>query len=280
MSPKNPNSNNSKNSKNQKSLFVAMLSSLMLSSLLVTNAAFASIISKTVEYTANGETMESVVFYDDKKKAPMPAIIIVPDWMGVGDFAKNKAKILAKEGYVAYVADVYGKGVRPKNNAEAGKLAGKYMEDRALLRTHIKAGYDNLLEMKEVDPHKVVAMGYCFGGTTVLELARMGTPLVGTATFHGVLSNPNPEDAKNIKGPVLVMHGGEDPHVTEGQVKAFKDEMKKANVDLTFLVYPDAVHAFTNPDAGHDKSTGSAYNAPADKKSWEAFQGFLKKVMK
>ncbi len=133
--------------------------------------------------------------------------------------------------------------------------------------------------MKQVNPRKILVIGYCFGGTTALELARSGAPLVGTVSFHGGLSTPTPEDAKNIKGPVLAMHGADDPNVPPAEVKAFKDEMSRAKVKLEFIAYPGAVHAFTNPAAGNDNSKGAAYNANADKKSWIAFEKFLKQVL-
>ena len=134
--------------------------------------------------------------------------------------------------------------------------------------------------MKKTNKNKVVVMGYCFGGTTALELARSGAPLAGTAVFHGGLSTPMPADAKKIKGPVLVMHGADDPTVPPAEVKAFKDEMNNAGVAMKFVSYPGAVHAFTNPAAGNDNSKGAAYNATADKESWIEFEKFLKTVLK
>jgi dienelactone hydrolase len=247
-------------------------------SLLAANNAFAAIKIEPVEYQAGDITMQGYVAYDDAVKAAQPGILIVPDWMGLGQFAKDKAEQLAKEGYVAFAVDVYGKGVRPKDNNEAAALATKYKEDRNLLRSHMQAAYDKFTSMKEVDPKKIVVMGYCFGGTAALELARNGALLVGTATFHGGLSNPTPENANKIKGQVLVMHGADDPNVNAQEVAAFKKEMQDAKVNLTFVAYPGAVHAFTNPDAGSDNSKGVAYNEDADKKSWIEFEKFLKKV--
>jgi dienelactone hydrolase len=198
--------------------------------------------------------------------------------MGLAQFDKDKANLLAKQGYVAFAADVYGKGIRPTNADEAKQQATKYKDDRPLLRSHIRAAYDKLASMKQVNNKKLLVMGYCFGGTTALELARDGAPLVGTVTFHGGLSNPTPENAKNIKGRVLVLHGADDPHVPPAEVQAFKDEMKTAGVDMKFIAYPGAVHAFTNPAAGNDNSKGAAYNAEADKASWAEFEKFLKEV--
>ncbi len=164
----------------------------------------------------------------------------------------------------------------PKNQEEAAKFAQQYKDDRALFRKNLRAAYDALISINSVNAKKIVVMGYCFGGTGALELARSGVPLAGTVSFHGGLSNPTPADAKNIKGPVLIMHGAEDPFVPPAEVAAFKDEMKNANISYEFIEYPGAVHAFTNPQAGNDKSKGAAYNRTADRESWEAFEHFLK----
>ena len=251
----------------------------MVASLFIANNALAAIKTQVVDYSLGNTVMEGYVAYDDSITTQRPGILIVHDWMGLGQFAKDKAEKLAKEGYVAFAADIYGKGVRPANPAEAKEQATKYKADRSLLRSHIRAAYDQLTAMKQVNPAKIVVMGYCFGGTTALELARSGALLAGTASFHGGLSTPTPEDAQNIKGPVLVMHGADDPNVPPAEVKAFKDEMKKGGVHMKFVAYPGAVHAFTNPAAGNDNSKGAAYNAKADKESWSEFESFLKKVL-
>jgi len=235
--------------------------------------------SKTVDYSLNGVAMEGYVAYDDAKKGRRPGILIVHDWMGQGKFGKDKADELAKEGYVAFAVDIYGKGVRPKTTDEAGKVATKFKDDRNLLRARVRAGLDQLIAMTEVDPKRIVVMGYCFGGTTALELARSGAPLAGTVSFHGGLGSPTPADAKKIQGRVLVLHGADDPFVPPAEVEAFKDEMKKANVKMEFVAYPGSVHSFTNPAAGSDNSKGAAYNAEADKSSWAAFHKFLHEVV-
>ena len=239
----------------------------------------AGIASHIVEYESNdGQIMQSYLAIKDDTEPKKGAIILVPDWMGVGQFAVDKANELADERYIVLVADVYGKDNRPTNTEQAGMLAGKYKKDRPLLRSHIQAAYDYLLDIPNVDPAKILVMGYCFGGTTALELARNGAPLVGVVSFHGGLSNPTPENAKNIKSPVLVMHGADDPNVPPSEVAAFKEEMKAANVDLQFVSYLGAVHSFTNPAAGNDNSTGNAYNEKADNESWLEFHRFLDRI--
>jgi dienelactone hydrolase len=234
--------------------------------------------TKSVEYSIKGVAMEGYVAYDGANKGPVPGILIVHDWMGLGKFAKDKAEELAKQGYVAFAADIYGRGVRPKNVGEAAKLAMQYKDNRNDLRARVRAAFDKLSSMSEVNSKKIVVMGYCFGGTTSLELARSGAPVAGTVSFHGGLSTPTPADAKNIKGRVLVLHGADDPFVPDAEVQAFRDEMQKANVRWGIVSYGGAVHSFTNPAAGNDNSKGAAYNAEADRESWKAFQKFLSEV--
>jgi dienelactone hydrolase len=253
---------------------------ILLGSFMMMSHAYGAIKAEPIEYTKNGVTMEGYFAYDDAKEGPLPGVLIVPDWMGVGSLYQDKAKELAKEGYAALVVDVYGKGVRPKNTEEAGAMAKKYLADRALLRERVQAGYGKLISMNEVMPSKIAVVGYCFGGTGALELARSGKPLLGTVTFHGGLSDPSPHDAKNIKGKVLILHGADDPNVPPKEVEAFKKEMKDAGIAFEFVAYPGAVHAFTNPAAGNDKSKGVAYNADADKNSWNRFKDFLKEIFR
>lgn len=251
--------------------------STLIALLGVAPMAFANVKKQDITYSAGVNKMQGFVAYMDSG-VKKPGVIIIHDWMGLGEFTKAKAEQLAKQGYVALAADVYGMGVRPANVEEASQLATKYKEDRALLRTHVRAAFEELLNMPNVDRSRIVVMGYCFGGTAALELARSGAGLVGTVSFHGGLSTPTPEDAKNIRGRVLALHGAQDPLVPAKEVEGFKEEMRKAKIDLKFVAYPGAVHAFTNPKAGSDKSKGAAYNADADKKSWAEFQNFLKSV--
>ncbi|HEX7674975.1 MAG TPA: dienelactone hydrolase family protein [Bdellovibrio sp.] len=248
-------------------------------SLLVGTSAFASVKTETVKYKDGSKELEGFMAYDDAAKSPRPAVLIVHQWMGLTDHEKKHAKLLAEKGYVAFALDVYGKGVHPKNTDEAAKISGQYKEDRKLLRQREMAAYNVLKKDKHVDPSHIVVMGYCFGGMGALELARSGeAPLVGVATFHGALSNPHPEDAKNIKEPVLIMHGAVDPFVKKEEVDAFLKEMNDAKADYQFIAYSNAVHAFTQPEAGNDNSKGAAYNEKAYHRSWQAFSDFLGNV--
>ena len=227
-----------------------------------------------IEYKAGDTTCEGYLA-GDTAPGKRPGVLVVHDWMGLGKFSMAKADELAKMGYVALAVDIYGKGVRPANPKEAGEQAGKFKSDRALLRARILAALDVLKKNEHVDPNHIGAIGYCFGGTTVLELARSGADIAGVISFHGGLDTPTPGDAKNIKGKVLALHGADDPYVPAADVAAFEAEMTKGGVDWQLVVYSGAVHAFTNPGAGTDNSKGAAYNEKADKRSWEAMKLFF-----
>jgi dienelactone hydrolase len=245
---------------------------------LALQTAFAAIKTEMIEYKEGDTTLEGFLAYDDSIVSKRPGILIVHQWKGVGDYEKKRAEMLAKLGYVAFAADIYGKGVRPATMQEAGAMAGKYKNDRPLLRKRVRAGLDQLRKAKNVDSSHVAAMGYCFGGTTVLELARSGADVRGVVSFHGGLSTPTPEDAKNIKAKVLALHGADDPNVPPPEVQAFEEEMRKAKVDWQLVSYGGAVHSFTDWNAGNDNSRGAAYNEKADKRSWEAMKSFFSEL--
>ena len=170
--------------------------------------------------------------------------------------------------------------MRPANAQEAGAEAGKWYKDRGLLRARVRAGLDYLAAQPQADAARLAVIGYCFGGACALELARSGAPLKAVVTFHGSLATPTPEDAKNIKAKVLVLHGADDPYVKQDDVKAFMDEMRAGGVDWQLVQYSGAVHSFTDPRAGSDNSKGAAYNASADKRSWRAMRDFFEETLK
>lgn len=231
-----------------------------------------------IEYKSNGATMEGYLALPKAGKGPLPAVLIVHDWMGLGEDMMKKADEVAALGYVALAVDIYGKGVRPKDPKEAGMLATKYKNDLPALRERITAALNTVTSRKEVNGDRIVVMGYCFGGTTALELGRAGAKLAGIASFHGGLATQKPEEASNIKGKVLVLHGAIDPMVPEKEVLDFQKAMDRANVDYQFISYSGAVHAFTSKRAGSDIKAGHAYNEKADKRSWIAFKDFLNEV--
>jgi dienelactone hydrolase len=240
--------------------------------------AHAKLHTETVEYKDGDAVLEGYLAYDDAGAAKKPGIVVVHDWMGVSAETRRRADLLAGLGYVAFAADIYGKGVRPQDLKSAGAEAGKWKGNRAGMRKRVRAALDLLAANKHVDASKLAAIGYCFGGTTVLELARSGASVVGTVTFHGGLDTPTPADAKNIKGKVLALHGGDDPFVPAEQVTAFEKEMRDGGVDWQLVAYGGAVHAFTIPHAGNDNSKGAAYNEKADRRSWEAMKQFFGEI--
>ena len=249
--------------------------------LLAGSMASAKIKSEVVEYKDGESVLEGVLVYDDAlvKKHKLPGIVIVHDWMGVSDYVKMRAEQMAGMGYVALAADIYGKGVRPKDTKEAGELAGKFKAgDRKDLRSRSVAAYKFLAANKNVDASKISAMGYCFGGTVALEMARQGLDLKGVVSFHGGLSSVSPDDAKKIKSQVLVLHGAIDPYVPAAEVAQFQKEMNDANVPYEFVAYSGAVHAFTEKHAGTDITKGAAYNEVADRRSFAAMKSFLTEV--
>lgn len=240
--------------------------------------AAAAVKTETIAYKQDTASLEGLLVYDTALKGRQPGIVLGPDWMGVSDLAKQYAEKAAHLGYVVFVADIYGKNVRPKDMKEAGAQSGIYKADRALMQARARAAYDQLRKSARVDTTRLAAMGYCFGGGVALELARSGAPLAGVVSFHGNLDTPHPEQAKNIKGAVLINHGADDPFVTPDQVKGFEDEMRAAGVDWRVIKYSGAVHGFTNPYAGNDNSKGMAYNAKADKRSWQAMADFYQEI--
>lgn len=240
--------------------------------------SFAAIRSESVEYKDGKTTLEGYLVYDDAWTGKRPAVVIVHQWMGLTDHEKNSALRLAEQGYVAFAADIYGKGVKPADTKEAGELAGKYKGDTALYRQREKAALNFVSKHKNVDAKKVVIMGYCFGGTGALEAARGGLPVIGAVSFHGGLSTPEPQKTKSMKPKLLVMHGAVDPYVPAKEVEGFMKEMNDAKADYQFISYSGAVHAFTQKEAGNDISKGAAYNEAADHRSWKALMSFLEEV--
>lgn len=236
--------------------------------------ARAALKTETVAYRHGDTPLEGHLAYDDSIPGPRPAVLIVHQWKGLGDYEKKRAEMLARLGYVAFAVDIYGKGIRPATPAEASAEAGKYKNDRALLRARVTAGLEALRKQQRVDPQRMAAIGYCFGGTTVLELARSGADLAGVVSFHGALDSPRPEDGRNIKCKVLALHGADDPFVPAKDIAAFEEEMRTAGVDWQLIQYGGAVHSFTDWNADGSVK-GAQYNERADKRSWQDMKQFF-----
>ncbi|MDF2374875.1 MAG: dienelactone hydrolase family protein [Verrucomicrobiales bacterium] len=237
----------------------------------------AEIVETAIEYESAGTTCEGWHAYDTSIEGARPSVLIVHQWTGLTDYEKMRAKMLAELGYNVFALDIYGKGIRPQP-PESAKMSGKFKEDRDLFRTRLNDGLAILKGLPQTDADRIAAIGYCFGGTGVLELARSGADVAGVVSFHGGLGTPTPEDASNIVCEVMVLHGAVDPYVPVDEVKAFHAEMLDANVAYTFTAYPDAVHAFTQKMAGDDPSKGAAYQEAADLASWDAMQTFFDRL--
>lgn len=237
--------------------------------------AEAKVVTKVVTYQDGKDTLEGYLAWDDAVAGKRPGVLVVHAWMGLDDYTKKRTEMLAERGYVAFAPDIYGKAQRPKSKDEAGKLSGKFKGDRALLRRRVSLGLAQLVADKQVDGGKTAAIGYCFGGTTVLELARAGAQVNGVVSFHGALDSPAPADAKNIKGRVLVLHGAADPYQKSADFEAFVKELNGAGVDWQLEMYGNAVHCFTHFDDKGDKATGCAYDEKADKRSWAEMLAFF-----
>jgi len=252
---------------------------LTLLVLMMGSIASAELVKKSVEYKEGSTVLEGYLVYDDVQTGKRPGILVTHNWLGLTDETKQKSDEFAKLGYVVFAADVYGKGIRPSGE-EAGKTAGIYKGDRGLFRKRMNAALSELSKQPNVDKKSLVAAGYCFGGTGTIELARSGAPLKGAISIHGGLDSPNPELGKKIKARVLALHGGDDPYVSEADLKAFEAEMRTAKVDWQLIKYGNTVHSFTDKSAGNDNTKGAAYNATSDKRSWEAIKQFLAETVK
>ncbi|KPN91999.1 dienelactone hydrolase family protein [Pseudomonas nunensis] len=206
---------------------------------------------RSVVYQLDGQSYESRLAFDADHKGPRPGLLMAPNWMGISAGAEEIAKSVAAKGYVVLIADLYGQSVRPQNGEEAGAAMMPLKNDRGLLRQRMQAAFEQLQGQADVavETSKLATFGFCFGGCCALELARSGAPVKAAVSFHGSLDTPNVDDAKNIKGSVLVLHGASDPLVPKEQLPAFEEEMNAAGVDWQLLSYGGAVHSFTDPHA-------------------------------
>ncbi len=252
---------------------------LIVGSLLATApmamAGTVAVKSRPVEYKIGDQSFEGLFVYPQASKGKIPGVLMVHNWLGLSDETKRQAERVAKLGLAVFAVDVYGKGVRAKGAQDAMVLAGKYKGDRKLFRERLLRGLEVLREQKDVDPAKIVAAGYCFGGTGVIELARAGADVQAVVSFHGGLDSPNPADGKNIKAKVIALQGADDPYVKPADIAAFQNEMRTNHVDWQMTVYGGAVHSFTDIGAGSDVKTGAAYNEKADQRSFEVFKDLI-----
>jgi len=252
---------------------------LIACALFVASTANAEIKTETFAYHEGDTACKGFLAYDTAAKGKRPAVLIVHEWWGLGDFVKESATKLAEAGYVALAVDMYGDGKLLETPEEAGAMAGSFKKDPAKSRARFEAALTALKARPEVNAKRIGAMGYCFGGTMVLDMARQGVALKGVVSFHGGLSTAVTAPVHPIKAKVLVLHGAIDPFVPEAEVEAFKTEMANAKAKLEFVAYPDAVHSFTNPAVDARGMDGAKYNAAAAKSSWESMLAFFKKAL-
>jgi dienelactone hydrolase len=246
-------------------------------------SAFAKVVSKAVEYKAGDVTLRGYIAYDNSIKGKRPGVIVIHEWWGLKEYPKKRAEMLAKLGYVALAADMYGDGKTVDNPGDAQKAAGESMKDIDLYKAKFVAAFDFLKQDERVDPAKIAAIGYCYGGGVVLNMARAGVDLKGVVSFHGSLGAAIPADKGNVKARVLVCAGAADKFISPKAIEAFKKEMKDAGADLKYVAYDGALHAFSNPDAtalGKKFNMPIAYDEKADKGSWSEMQKFFKTIFK
>ena len=252
---------------------------LAVSLALAAGAADSAVTVSAVEYTDDaGAAMRGLLALPPSHQAGQrhPAVIVIHDWMGVDTgFPEAEIKRLAGLGYVAFAADIYGTGVRPKDAKEAGAQAGRFKADRPLLQRRAQAALKVVADHAAVDAKKVAAIGFCFGGTAAIELAKSGAAVAGVVSFHGGLDAAVVGASKNIKGKVLALHGAADPFVPAKDMAAWRQDLDAAKVDWQLVEYAGAVHAFTNPEAGSDPSKGAAYDERADLRARVAMKAFF-----
>lgn len=252
---------------------------------LAATAARAAIVTKDVDYEHNGVKLQGFLAYDDAKvkDAKLPGVLVIHEWWGLNDYVKGRAKKLAGLGYVAFALDMYGKGVLASDQKKAAELAGQFY-GKPLMAERAQAGLDQLMATGLVDPARVAAIGYCFGGSAVQALAYTGAPLAGIVSFHGGLAPAPADAAARVKAKILICHGALDPSSAPEKIDAYLKSMNDAKLDYQFKIYAGAYHAFTNPDA--DKIAAAnpgmkgfvAYSPSADRRSWQDMRDFFGEI--
>ncbi len=238
---------------------------------------------ETVEYSAQGLVMKGYLAYAESIKEKQPGVLVVHEWWGLNEYARQRARMLAELGYTALAVDMYGDGKQAMHPNEAGKFSSELMKNFDSAKARFMAAMDFLKQQPTVDPTRIAAIGYCFGGGVVLNMARQGVDLKGVASFHGALAAVKPAQTGMVRARILVLNGADDNFIPPEQIEAFKQEMKSAGADFQFISYPGAVHSFTNPEAtalGKKFNLPLEYNADADKKSWVELGEFLNRIFK
>lgn len=237
-----------------------------------------AVTTQAIDYSHNDVQLEGFFAYDNKRPQPLPAVLISHAWGGRDEFVCNKARRLAKLGYAAFALDMYGKGIIGSGPEENARLMNPFMNDRRLLQDRITTALETVRKLPQVDPKRIAAMGFCFGGLCVLDLARTGADLRGVVSFHGLFVPPGNTQGNKIKAKVLVLHGHDDPMAPPDQAANLAKELTEAEADWQIHIYGNTLHAFTNPMA-NDRSFGTVYDETADRRSWESLRNFLAEVL-
>ncbi len=253
--------------------------------LLLTSISFGQprIEGKTVEYSAQGVTLKGYLAYDANIQGRRPGVLVVHEWWGLNDYVRGRARMLAELGYTALALDMYGEGKQATHPDDAEKFASEVTKNFDVGKARFLAAIDFLKRQPMVDPTRLAAIGYCFGGGVVLNMARQGVDLKGVVSFHGELTAIKLAQPGVIKAKILVLNGADDKFITAQDIDSFKKEMTAAGADFKFISYPGAVHSFTNPEAtelGKKFNLPLAYNAEADQKSWDEMKNFLSEIFK
>jgi len=230
-----------------------------------------------IEFQHDGDTLEAYLAYDEHQDRTLPGVMISHSWRGRSEFECDKARTLAALGYVGFAVDLYGKGVLGENPEQSTALMQPFIDDRSKLQQRMVAALETLKAQSEVDATRVAAMGYCFGGLCVLDLARIGTDLAGVVSFHGLLNPPGNTSARKIKSKVLILHGNDDPMAPTEDVVAVQKELTETGADWQLHSYGNTMHSFTNPQA-NDPSFGTVYEPTADARSWRTLVQFLNEL--
>jgi dienelactone hydrolase len=245
----------------------------------VAGSAPAAVQTQVVEYTHAGTTHKGFLAYDDAASGKRPGVLVVHEWWGLNEDAMNRAKMLAELGYVAFCADMYGNGKVVDHPKDASQMAGQVRQNVQAWRAKAQAALDTLKQQPNVDSDRLAAIGYCFGGSTVLQLAYTGADLKAVVAFHAGLPIPTPEEAKAIKGRILICHGADDTFIPAETIQKFKAALDAAGVKYQFESYPGAKHSFTVKDIDEKMVPGLAYHPEADRKSWEHMRALFKETL-
>ncbi|GAB6906832.1 Dienelactone hydrolase family [Desulfosarcina cetonica] len=240
--------------------------------------AQAKVVNRPIVYSHDGVTLEGFLAYDDAVSGKMPGILVVHEWWGLNEYARNRAEKLAAMGYVAFALDMYGKGKVTDHPDQAGAWMKAVNSNMALWQERAMAGLEVLKKQPQVDVTRLAAIGYCFGGATVQVLAYSGADLKGVVSFHGSLMPPTVEKGRQTKAKILICHGAMDPMNTPQSVAAYMEAMNATTIDWQLAVFGNTRHSFTNPDADKHKMAALAYNASSDRRSWQYMTLFFQEL--